>query len=52
MVLDDIQFNICKTNKIPRFIFLKLGDIKIIDRFGPDGISKIIKIISNKSTKC
>ena len=31
--------------------FWKSGDIKIIDRFGPDGISKIIKIISNKSTK-
>ena len=29
----------------------KSGDIKTIDRFGPDGISKIIKIISNKSTK-
>ena len=31
--------------------FWKSGDIKTIDRFGPDGISKIIKIISNKSTK-
>ena len=29
----------------------KSGDIKTIDRLGPDGISKIIKIISNKSTK-
>ena len=29
----------------------KSGDINIIDKFGPDGISKIIKLISNKSTK-
>ena len=29
----------------------KSGDIKTIDRFGPDGISKIVKIISKKSTK-
>ena len=27
--------------------FWKKGDIGIIDRFGPDGISKIVKIISN-----
>ncbi len=31
--------------------FWKSGDIKTIDRFGPDGISKIIKIISKKATK-
>ena len=29
--------------------FWKKGDIGIIDKFGPDGISKIIKIISNKT---
>ena len=29
--------------------FWKTGDQKIIDRFGPDGISKIIKMISNKA---
>ncbi len=29
--------------------FWKTGDIGTIDRFGPDGISKIIKIISNKA---
>ena len=28
--------------------FLKSGDIKTIDRFGPDSISKIVKIISKK----
>ena len=29
--------------------FWKKGDIGVIDRFGPDGISKLIKIISNKT---
>ncbi len=29
--------------------FWKKGDIGIIDRFGPDGISKIVKIIANKA---
>ena len=29
--------------------FWKRGDIGIIDKFGPDGISKLIKIISNKT---
>ncbi len=29
--------------------FWKNGDVGIIDRFGPDGISKLIKIISNKA---
>ena len=28
--------------------FWKKGDVGIIDRFGPDGISKLVKIISNK----
>ena len=32
-----------------RLIFWKKGDIGIIDKFGPDGISKLIKIISNKT---
>ena len=31
--------------------FWKSGDVKTIDRFGPDGISKLVKIISNKATK-
>ena len=30
-------------------IFWKTGDINTIDRFGPDGFSKIIKIISDKA---
>ncbi len=29
--------------------FWKKGDIGIIDKFGPDGISKLVKIISNKA---
>ncbi len=29
--------------------FWKKGDIGIIDRFGPDGISKLVKIISNRT---
>ena len=29
--------------------FWKKGDVGIIDRFGPDGISKLIKFISNKT---
>ena len=40
-----------KPTKAIGSFFWKSGDIKTIDRFGPDGISKIIKIISNKSTK-
>ena len=31
--------------------FWKSGDIKTIDRFGPDGLSKVIKIVSNKAVK-
>ena len=31
--------------------FGKKGDIGIIDRYGPDGISKLIKIISSKTTR-
>ena len=40
-----------KTTKSIGSFFWKSGDIKTIDRFGPDGISKIVKIISNKATK-
>ena len=36
------------TKKIGSF-FWKKGDVGTIDRFGPDGISKLIKIISNKA---
>ncbi len=40
-----------KPSQLIGSFFWKSGDIKTIDRFGPDGISKIIKIISNKTTK-
>ena len=30
-------------------LFWKIGDIGIIDKFGPDGISKLVKIISSKT---
>ncbi len=40
-----------KPTKFIGSFFWKSGDIKTIDRFGPDGISKIIKIISSKSIK-
>ncbi len=29
--------------------FWKKGDIGIIDKFGPDGVSKLVKVISNKT---
>ena len=31
--------------------FWKSGDVKTIDRFGPDGLSKVIKIVSNKAVE-
>ena len=40
-----------KTSKAIGSFLWKSGDIKTIDKFGPDGISKIIKSISDKSTK-
>ena len=42
---------IIKPTKFIGSFFWEKGDIKIIDRLGPDGISKIIKILSNKSSK-
>tara|TARA_Y100000590_G_scaffold222130_1_gene251445 strand:- start:785 stop:2695 length:1911 start_codon:yes stop_codon:yes gene_type:complete len=38
------------TKKLGAFLW-KSGDEKTIDRYGPDGISKIIKLISNKAVK-
>ena len=38
------------TRKIGSF-FWKKGDIGIIDKFGPDGISNVIKFLSNKAVK-
>ena len=39
----------CKSIKKIGSFFWKKGDVGIIDKFGPDGISKLIKIISNKT---
>jgi NADH-quinone oxidoreductase subunit L len=36
--------------KLGLFLWKK-GDINIIDRYGPDGISNLIKIISDKAVK-
>jgi NADH-quinone oxidoreductase subunit L len=36
--------------KIGKFLWKK-GDQNTIDKFGPDGISKVVKFISNKSIK-
>ena len=30
-------------------LFWKKGDVNIIDRYGPDGLSRLVKIISNKA---
>jgi NADH-quinone oxidoreductase subunit L len=40
-----------KPLKLLGSFFWKIGDQGIIDKFGPDGISKIIKIISNKASR-
>ena len=45
------NFIFVKPSKTIGSFFWKVGDIKTIDRFGPDGIAKIIKFISNKSVK-
>ena len=39
------------TSKKLGSFFWKKGDIGIIDRFGPDGISKLVKVISNKTAR-
>ena len=38
-----------KPSKKNWFIFLEKGRYRYIDKFGPDGISKLVKIISNKT---
>ena len=42
------KFFISPAKKIGSF-FWKKGDVGIIDKFGPDGISKLVKSISNKT---
>ena len=43
-----IKIFVNPVKKIGSF-FWKKGDIGVIDKFGPDGISKLVKIISNKT---
>ena len=54
--------HISKAESIPEKVFVnpakkigsffwKKGDVGIIDRFGPDGVSKLVKIISNKTAR-
>ncbi len=45
------DFILVKPTKFIGSFFWKSGDIKTIDRYGPDGVSKIVKSISNKSSK-
>ncbi len=47
--LYDIIF-VSSAKKIGSF-FWKKGDLGTIDRFGPDGISKLVKLIANKAGK-
>ena len=42
------NYLISSFNVIGSFFWIK-GDIGTIDKFGPDGISKLIKIISNRA---
>ena len=47
----DELYNFIFVEPIKRFglFFWKKGDINTIDRFGPDGLSRLVKIISNKA---
>ena len=43
------NFIFVKNFKKAGLFFWKIGDIKIIDQFGPDGFAKLIKYFSNKA---
>jgi NADH-quinone oxidoreductase subunit L len=45
------EFILVKPLKLIGFVFWKKGDQNTIDRYGPDGFSKIIKFLSNKAVK-
>ena len=50
--IDEIyDFTFVRPSQIIGSFLWKSGDIKTIDRFGPDGISKIVKTLSKKTTK-
>ena len=50
MKIRNYQFFINPIKKIGLF-FWQSGDQGFIDRFGPDGISKIVKSLSNKASR-
>ena len=45
------EFLFIKPLKVIGYILWKKGDQNIIDRYGPDGFSKVIKFFSNKAVK-
>jgi len=45
------EFVLVKPLKLIGFVFWKKGDQNTIDRYGPDGFSKIINFFSNKAVK-
>ena len=45
------NFLFIKSSKKIGLFFWKIVDLKIIDKFGPDGISNIVKNLSLKATK-
>jgi NADH-quinone oxidoreductase subunit L len=49
----DELYDLILVNPIKKLglIFWKTGDVNTIDKFGPDGIAKLIKSISNKTVK-
>jgi len=49
----DEFYNLIFVNPVKKLglIFWKQGDQNTIDKFGPDGVSKIIKLISNKAVQ-
>ena len=47
--LYDVLF--IKSSKKLGLFFWKIVDVRIIDKFGPDGISSLIKILSIKASK-
>ena len=50
--IDELYENIfTKPIKKIGIIFWQKGDIGFIDRFGPDGVSRLIKMISNRAVK-
>ena len=44
-------FAFIKSSKKIGLFFWKVGDIKVIDKFGPDGISSLIKELSLRASK-